>query len=508
MRQFPSFRPSADKPRPLRGFRTKSSSEGEKRVEVIEYSDLDSYSYWADGQCLKQIDHGFGFNLFGQIPFIPVPGKPFNHGAVEQIVSLVEMGNVLHSLMFQATLGNVFPVMKLINPSAAPEQMDLGPGGVVTLNAGGEAEFMVPPVQALPVQLTFLQNNADKVLEASGMPRVNFGQSPTTSIATGSAINELQGAGTGSTVEMVQGACIGPELVSWNEKMFEIYRTEFRDDQIGLQGTERKTIADLNSREFAITFKGKEIIGSTRNEVVFSPHLDDREKLVMSLQAMGGGLVSKKYGREQIGITDNDAMVDEILSEQLEDGVLQAIVQRLAQDPTPQNEQQSLAQVISLVDGTTPPAVVTPHPGLDLGAAAAGPGGPTPFGALPGGGQTQSPALALPPGSPLPAQPSGPAPAGPAPTGAGAPAAAATNTVSVQDALTAFQQVQLQGRAWLVGEIVAKGRTADVVEVAVTDKADQATLKQAAQFPTLFHVVAAPPKEQSVEINAQAQQAA
>jgi hypothetical protein len=40
--------------------------------------------------------------------FIPVPGEDFNHGAVEQIVSMVEMGNALGSLLFQATLENVF----------------------------------------------------------------------------------------------------------------------------------------------------------------------------------------------------------------------------------------------------------------------------------------------------------------------------------------------------------------------------------------------------------------
>lgn len=520
-RNFPNFRPQADRPRFLNGFRPKPDPQGEKRVELLEYSDESSYSLWAGDQLLKQINHDFGFNLFGQMAFIPVPGKPFNHGAVEQIVSLVEMGNALHSLMFQATLENVFPMMVIENPAAAPEEIMRGAGAVVPVNAGGKVYYETPPVQALPVQLAFLQDNADKVLEASGMPRVNFGQSPTTSIATGSAINELQGAGTGSTVEMVQGASIGPELVAWNEKAFEVYRQLFRDDTIGLQGTERKTIADLNAREFAITFKGREIIGSTRNEVVFSPHLDDREKLVMSLQALGGGLVSKKYGREQIGITDNDAMVEEILSEQLEDGVLQAIVQKLAQDPTPQNEQQAMAQVLQVVDGTPLPTVVEPHPGLAVGAGAGptpagappgappagGPaGGGSPFGPLPGGGQVQSPALPLPPGSPLPgSSPGGPPPGPPA----GAPGGqTATNTVTVQDALTAFQPVKLNGRAWLVGEIVAKGRTANVVEIAVTDKTDEAALKSAAPFPTLFHLVAAQPEEDAVEINGQAQQQA
>jgi hypothetical protein len=51
----------------------------------------------------------------------------------------------------------------------------------------------------------------------TSMPDVNFGQA-NQSIVTGKAINELQGAGTGSLVEMVQGVGIGKALVAWNEK--------------------------------------------------------------------------------------------------------------------------------------------------------------------------------------------------------------------------------------------------------------------------------------------------
>lgn len=508
MRQFPQYRPQTDTRR-FPAFRAKPSSEGERRVEVIEYSDMNEYSMWAGTQQLKHIQHGFGFNLFGQMSFIHVPGSPFNHGAVEQIVSLVEMGNALHSLMFQATLENVFPMMVIENPAAAPEEIVRGAGAVVPVNAGGKVYYETPPVQALPVQMAFLKDNADKVLEAAGMPRVNFGQSPTTSIATGSAINELQGAGTGSTVEMVQGVGIGPELVKWNEKAFEIYRTLFKNDTIGLMGTERKSVVDLNSREFSITFKGKDIVGSTRNDVVFSPHMDDHEKLVMGLQGLGGGIFSKKHVREQLGIADNDAMVEEILSEQLEDGVLQAIVAKLQQDPSPDNAQQLEKQVVSVIDGVPLPTVAgAPHPLLGAGppAGPAGPptpggapGGQSPFGPLPGGGQTQAPPLALPPGSPLPQAPGTPAP-GAAPV-AGGP-------ITVQDALAAFSQVPLQGKAWLVGEIAAKGQTNDVVEIAVTVKADELSLKNAAQFQMLFHVVSGQPAEKAVPINGQPEQQA
>jgi len=50
---------------------------------------------------------------------------------------------------------------------------------------------------------------------------------------------------------------------------------------------------------------------------------------------------------------------------------------------------------------------------------------------------------------------------------------------------------------------VAKGSTDGPVEIAVNNPDDQATLKQAAQFPVVFHRTAGEPKEDSVEINPQ-----
>jgi hypothetical protein len=484
----------------------KANAGGERTVEFIEYSDEIEYGMWAGTQTLKQINHDFGYNLFGQMSFIPVPGSDFNHGAVEQIVSLVEMGNALHSLMFQATLENVFPTMVIVDPSKAPEQIARGPGSVIPLNPGGSVGYLTPPVAALPAQLGFLRDNQDKILEASGMPRVAFGQSPTTSIATGAAINELQGAGTGSTVEMVQGVGIGPELTAWNEKCLDMYQTVFKKDTINLYGTERKSIADLNPRSFALTFKGGDIVGSTRNEVVFSPHMDDHEKLVMMLQALGGGLVSKGYARDQIGISDNDAMVEEILAEQLQDGVLGALVAQLQQDPSEAHAQQLEQQGVSVVEALAavpqaqPPV---PHPLLAAPAGPGGapsPGGGSPAGTFPGGpGGVSAPPMSLPPGAPPPEGPAGaPSPAAPAP---GAPAAG--GNITVQQAQDAFGTVQLQGRAWLVGEIVAKGSTASAVEVAISDPADKAALQQAATFPVIFHVVHGEPQEDALEIVAQ-----
>lgn len=66
--------------------------------------------------------------------------------------------------------------------------------------------------------------------------------------------------------------------------------------------------------------------------------------------------------------------------------------------------------------------------------------------------------------------------------------------------MTAFANVQLQGQAWLVGEIAATGQTTDTVEIAITDPADKQPLQQAATFPVVFHQVSGTPKEDNVEI--------
>jgi hypothetical protein len=357
-----------------------------------------------------------------------------------------------------------------------------------------------------------LQENERAVKQGTSMPDVNFGQFDA-SIITGKAINELQGAGTGSLVEMVQGFGIGLNLVNWNEKALTIYQRMFKDDRVYLAGKRPESMMDINPRQFPISFKGSEIVGSPRNEVVFSPYIGMHDKLVMSLQGIGAGLYSKKYGREQTGVVDNDAMSEEIFAEAIDDAVLAGIVQAMT-EPTPENATAAIDKGAAYLDpqaaiaaavGTSPP----PHPGLAVGPGAgaapgppgaAGGGGGLPVANFPGAtGSFATPALNLPPGSPAPAQVGAPPPTGAA---AGAPALPASGGgVTVQQALDTLGQAQLAGKAWLVGEIVAAGTTSDAVEIAVTNPDDKPVLQQAATFPVVFHQApASGPQEDSIEI--------
>jgi len=506
-RTFPNYTRVADQNHSRVSFAgrlTGKSKPSDPLVDIFEYSDDQEFSRFAGSQKINGVEHGFGFNVFEHMKFIEVPGEVWGHGAVEQAINLNEMGNALYSLLFQAVLENVFPTLVLIDPAKAPEEIMRGPGSVIPINQGGGVEWLHPPVQALASQIGFLGQNTGTIKEATGMPPVNFGQSPASSIVTGAAISELQGAGTGSTVEMVQSG-IGMGLTEWNQKAIYMQQTLFHDDKVTLHAAIPNSAMDMQGKRGAITVKGSQLIGSGNNEVVFSPAMNQHEKLVMWLQAKGGGLVSDRFIRNQIGVPDSEAMDEEILGEQIQQGVMQFFLSQLS-DPTqaPQIEEQGLAYI----EGTKPQhAPPTPHPLLSV------PNGPTPGGApppgagqggppianMPGGGQLMSPALQLPPGSPAP-QGGAPSQAAPAP---GGPPAPSTGGVSIDQAMAAFQGVQLQGRAWLVGEIVTKGSTSGPVEIAVNNPADQAPLKQAASFPVVFHRVSGEPDEQSAEINAQ-----
>ena len=479
----------------------KGSDSDNHEVEVLEYSSPYCFQRWVGTQQTNAVEHNLGFNLFDQVPFIHVPGEAWNHGAVEQSVGMVEAGNALYSLMMQAMIENVFPRMVLVDPMKFSETIDTGPGAVIAVNQGGDMKFVSPGGEVLGAATGILQQNDQAIKQNTSMPDVNFGQFDA-SIITGKAVNALQGAGTGSVVEMVQGNGIGLALEAWNEKALTIYQRMFRDDTISLYGLRPASSLDLNPRQFAVNFKGSEVIGSPRNEVVFSPYIDMHGKLVMSLQAQGAGLVSKAYGREQIGISDSEQMQEEIVGEAIEEAVVGALMQALQADPSADNADKTEAQAVGYLSGQTivragpPPAVETAAPGGPGGVAP--PGGPQ-FATAPGGGQIEAPALRLPPGAPLGAgAPTGAAPQAPG----GTPAPAGGNIVTLAQAQQTLDGVQIAGKAWLVGRIVAQG-TAQEVEVAITDPGDRQPLADAATFPVRFVIVNGKPKEQALELKAQ-----
>lgn len=491
----------------------------DQTVELLEYSDGTEFARWGDKQKLNGIEHKLGFNLFDQLQFLNVPNEAWGHGAVEQYVTMNQAGNVLKSLLVQAAFQSVFPELVLIDPSKFSEQMERGAGAVWGVNAGGDAKYLTPPVQGIMANNQFAANLDHNMRVGAGMPEINSGVSPVSSVITGKAINELQGAATGAMVEQVQGLGIGLGLTKWNSKAITMTQQMFRDDKILLYGERPETIADLQPERFAWSGKGSDVVGSPRNEVVFSPHISQQEKVVMGLQMAGGGLVSKRWQREQVGIADNEAMVEDIVSEALEEGVLGALIQAFMAEPTPEGAVQTQNQANAFISGGAagaPPAGLpapAPHPLVAAGGAGGGQGAPPgqqgpppggPVGLLPGGpGEAKSPPLRLPPGSPPPGQapPGGNAPGAVGPQ-AGAPQGG--GALSVGTVAADFSQLQgIVGRVFLVGEIAARGETSGDIEVALTDGADRQTI--ASSLPQyaarlIFHHVTAEPQEAHVEV--------
>lgn len=493
-RMFPDYVPKSDhqKGRFRTGFRKAQPSDPE--VEIIEWSDTGEFSRFAGEQKMNGVEHDLGFNLFEHVKFINVPGEVWGHGAVEQAVNLVEMGNAYLSLMMQSAIENVFPTLVLVDPMKAPEELERGAGAVIPVNAGGKVEYLVPPGGNLLANAQWAQEVERMVKSDTSMPDVNFGNFQA-SVVTGKAINELQGAGTGSLVEMVQGVSIGRALVSWNEKAIQIARTMFKDDSIYLFGAETPSLAEINPRHFSFKIKGSQLVGSTRNEVVFMPYLDMHSKVVMGLQMAGAMLVSREWQRNQVGIPDSEAMDDEIVSEAIQDAVVQHLVQSI-QDPSMAAEAEQQAQ--SYIEGSAEQSAAPTPPILGVQGPPMPPGlGPRqrPEGLMPAG----APPGPMPPGAPPGPMPPGAPPGAAPPTGPEQGAPAPGQGLKLDSVISAFAQIQPRGRVFLVGEIVATGQTADDVEVALTEAADREQLASL-PFPTTARIVQGEPQEPWIEV--------
>ena len=475
-------------------------------VEILEYSDRMEFDRWIGGKKMLGVDHGFGFDLFEHVKFINVPGEAWGHGAVEQAVNLVEMSNAYLSLMMQSAIENVFPVMVLEDPMKAPETIERGAGSVIPVNAGGKVYYLQPPSGNLVAQGEFQRMVEEMIQRDTSMPDVNFGQAQN-SIITGKAINELQGAGTGTLVEMVQGVGIGAALSAWNEKAINIGRTMFKDDTIRLYGSEVPGLADLNPRHFSMNIKGSQLVGSARNDVVFMPYLDMQQKVVIGLQMAGAGLVSRKWQRDNVGIPDSEAMDEEIVGEAIQDAVLGMIVQAIQSPDMAAGAEQRADTFIEANGSLAPhPLLAAPPPPALVGAGGGGNGpggggagqsGSLPIAPLPGpgGGQVESSPIKLPPGAPVPQGEPSPGPAGSpgvSPQGQG---------IALPDAIQAFQSLQgIQGQIFLVGEIVQTGSTQDALDVDITNPADRDTISQGVQLPMTIKIVNGPPNEPYIEV--------
>jgi hypothetical protein len=253
-----------------------------------------------------------------------------------------------------------------------------------------------------------------------------------------------------------------------------------------------------------MNIKGSQLVGSTRNDVVFMPYLDMQQKVVIGLQLAGAGLVSKEWQRNNVGIPDNEAMEEEIVSETIQMAVLQLIVQSITEpDAAPEAETKADAYIEG---GHLPHPLISmqppPMPGQTPGGPPGGPPGGLPIGPAnqgPGpGGEVQAPPLSLPPGAPVP-----PGPTQAPPGGAPVPQQAAPGggKLVLDQVIQAFQQLQgITGQVFLVGEIVQTGETTDTIGVDITADADRDIIGRGVQFPVQIKMITGVPNEPYIEV--------
>lgn len=470
-------------------------------LEVIEYWDKDSKTTLVAGHKVQQVKHDFGFVPWVMTPFYMVPDSPFGKGVIEGNVALFQKMNMLDSLELQAIIENVFASMVIIGPEGAPEDIERGPGAVIPVKIGGDVKYIAAPEVTMDLTKSMARSQ-DMMRQGTHLPGSSYGEGVASSITTGKAQHESL-MPTGNVVEYVQGN-ISDSWERLNEYALDMTQTMFKNRSVVYFGRQYSN-EGVWSRpiKFQQTIKGDDLKDWARQELTFQPMLNFHEKLVAGLQAAGGGLVSKRWQRDQLGISDNNAMQEEILGEMQTEQQLAALMGMAQQGQvTPDQVEQAF---LRMEKGGTAGLPIGPSPAM-MGPGAGAmppslppmpPGGPLPTpsaGPTPPGGQTLP--IAQNPGEGPPGEPAGmPTPPESAPQGA----------FTLSGAIGDFSHIKkLKGRVFLVGEIVQKGATDGPVEVSITDKIDKSTivngLPDEYHGKIRFHIALKEPTEQHVEV--------
>lgn len=432
-------------------------------IEVVEWYDCYSKSLMVAGEVVLQTVHGLGFCPWTMPTFYMVPESDFGKGPIEGNVPLFQKLNMLDGLELQAIIENIFARLVLIAPQLAPEEIDNAAGAIIPIQAGGDAKWLTPPSTTTDLGAN-VARSMDVLERGTHMPGSAYGEGVASSITTGKAQHESM-MSTGAMVEYVQGNIgyawnkINEMTMAMTEKLFpnvpiEMFgKAQLRSGMAGLLGGKEHFYLTLDG--------GKKLKGWYRHELVFQPTMNVHEKLVMGLQGLGAGIYSKRFIRSLVGIADSDAMKDEILSEQVEEGMVAMWLQAAAagqMDPA-QVEENFLAMDKG---GTVSPNFQPGTPG------AGAPGQPPMLAPAPAGGGTP----------PLPAaQTQGAMPSGTPPQASGPSKSDQSGQFTLDQAVEDFSSLKkIKGNIYLVGEIVQDGSTNGPIEVAVTDPIDKQTI--------------------------------
>lgn len=222
-------------------------------------------------------------------------------------------------------------------------------------------------------------------------PGVRSGQSPASSIVTGSAVSEL-GAGFDSQIKATQDVFV--------ETFRHAMCLAFKTDETYWPNRERSIRGNSNGVPYEISWKpSRDIDGDHSVDVTygFAMGLDPNRSLVFLLQLLGGRLVSKDMVRRQFPFGVDVTMEEQRIEiEDLRDALVQSVsayaqsipvlaqqgmdpsepLMRITQIIKGRQKGQSLEDVISASFAPAPPPGLTPGaPGSPSGPGEMSPGG-------------------------------------------------------------------------------------------------------------------------------------
>lgn len=455
-------------------------------ITVMEWYDDKVKQTLVAGHQVQGLDHGLGYCPWEETRFYDVPDQDFGKGVIEGNVPLFQKLNMLDSLELQAIIENVFARLVIIDPAMAPEDIDNSAGGVIPVGKGGDVKWIAPPSTTTDLSNS-MARGIDFSQKGTHLPPAIYGEGVASSITTGKAQHEAT-LPTGNIVEYVQGN-IADTWEALNEKAIDMTTTIFANRKVVFFGKQFRNTGWAGALErpepFRLEITGSELKGWSEHELTFQPLLSMHEKVVMNLQLGGAGLVSKRYQRDAVGISDNNAMQEEIFAEQRFEIQVAALLAASQQGTISPADLETA--FVALEKGGS--ATGVPSGGAPT-APAAPPGMALPPGALPPGNQPPDPNAPLAPGTPNPtpqiAAAGDSANAGLPDVAAGQPQVSSTGEFSLQGAIGDFSRIKkLKGQVWLLGEIVQRGSTDGPVEVGVELTIDKATITQG--LPDEYH---------------------
>lgn len=417
-------------------------------TEVIYYLGTHSNMTVVNGEVIERVDHNLGF-----CPAQWIKNKPNTQPAQSDIYYAIEPHRELQSMlvvMNDALIEATYAPIVIKDPVNVSKRFEVGPGAEpIVVQATGNVTRLAPGAQPQTAGVLF-ESMLNLVRQMAGTSPIRTEMAISGSNISGKAIHAQQGP-------METRLAAWQTWTGWhyqriNSKiLWMLYALPaFRDTEMSIWGTSK-------GKPYNILFRGAELNGWTRNEVIWSAIIGStaHERVVVGLQLLGNQLVPGEWVLDQLGVNDSELLLQQAKEEAAE----------------------KLAAARAAESGGTPP--VAPH--------TTEPGGPMPAaeaatalekGATPGGESPYAP-------QPQPTSPTPPAgAAGQAPTIPGFPPVATSPSTTawgtplpVPDEQAIITRLLATIAGQLRGEITFVTPTPDGLRIGVTDRADKELIR-------------------------------